>query len=137
MNSLFDSIPTYFTTLFPILGKVLKQLNKIRRLLGNSTQPKFHLVKWAKVPKEKGRGFLKKVVRTKHGGNINWHNKVDRSSHGVGPWNHISKLWQEFTTKVSIQVGNRENTLFWLDKWSSSSSLKEDFPALFSFAVEF
>lgn len=61
INSVLDSIPTYYLSLFPIPSKVLKKLDKIRRDFlweGNSTSRKYHLVKWSKVTQSKSNGGL-------------------------------------------------------------------------------
>jgi len=61
INSVLDSIPTYYMQLFPIPGKVLEQLDKIRRDFlweGNSEKHKYHLVEWPKVLLPKLQGGL-------------------------------------------------------------------------------
>lgn len=61
INSVLDNLPTYLMSLFPIPGKVLKQIDKYRRNFlweGNSKSHKFHLVKWKKVTQPKFQGGL-------------------------------------------------------------------------------
>jgi len=61
INSVLDSIPTYFMSLFPMPAKVQNHLDKIRRDFlweGNSKDHKFHLAKWAKVTMPKQFGGL-------------------------------------------------------------------------------
>lgn len=61
INSVLDSIPTYYMSLFPIPAKVLKQLDKLRRNFlweGNNERHKFHLIKWKKVTQPKTQGGL-------------------------------------------------------------------------------
>ncbi|KAF3654186.1 hypothetical protein FXO37_16616 [Capsicum annuum] len=61
INSVLDSISTYYMTRFPIPSKILKQLDRIRRDFlweGNNKDHKFHLVKWIKVVRPKQMGGL-------------------------------------------------------------------------------
>ena len=49
-----SSLPTYFLSLLPILGKVANRMEKLSRdflWIGISGEYKLHLVKWAKVYK--------------------------------------------------------------------------------------
>lgn len=61
ISSVMDIIPTHLMSLFPLPGKVLNQLDKVRRNLlweGNGEGHKFHLVKWSNVARPKLRGGL-------------------------------------------------------------------------------
>ena len=54
IKSSLSSLPTYFLSLLPLLGKVVKRMEKLQRdFLWNGVggEPKIHLVKWAKVCK--------------------------------------------------------------------------------------
>lgn len=56
-----NSIPAYLMSQFPLPGKVLKQLDKVRRNFhceGNSEGHKFYLVKWSNVVRPKLQGGL-------------------------------------------------------------------------------
>lgn len=58
INSVPDSIPTYFMSLFPISKKVEHKLDRIRRNFlwdGSNNSHKFHLVKWDQVIQPKSR----------------------------------------------------------------------------------
>ena len=51
-KSSLSSLPTYFLSLFPLLGKVAKRMEKLQRDFmwnGIGGEPKIHLVNWAKV----------------------------------------------------------------------------------------
>lgn len=61
INSVLDSIPTYYMSLFPMPGKILNQLDKIRRNFlckGNRNSHGLHLIKWNKVKQPKNKGGL-------------------------------------------------------------------------------
>lgn len=61
ISSVLDDLPTYLMSLFPIPGKVLKQIDKYRRNFlweGNSKTHKFHLVKWKPITQPKSQGGL-------------------------------------------------------------------------------
>ncbi|XP_075099232.1 uncharacterized protein LOC142176070 [Nicotiana tabacum] len=110
INSVLDSIPTYFMSLFPIPVKVQKQLDKLRCSFlweGNSKNHKFHLVKWVKVTLPKSLGGLE----------------------------GIRKLWDVFTFHSTLQVGNGEHILFWKDTWLGHTTLVDAYPRLFSIAT--
>ena len=52
IKSSFSSLPTYFLSLLPLLGKVEKRIEKLQRDFmwnGIGGEPKMHLVNWAKV----------------------------------------------------------------------------------------
>ncbi|KAG5615889.1 hypothetical protein H5410_015713 [Solanum commersonii] len=78
INSFMDSIPTYFMPLFPVPGRYGMEDNSL----------------W------------KEVVAAKHGKLSHWCTKQSRTPYGVGPWKHVSRLWEEFHKEVSFNVGN-------------------------------
>ena len=52
IKSSLTSLPTYFLSLLPLLGKVAKRMEKLQRDFlwnGIGGEPKIHLVNWAKV----------------------------------------------------------------------------------------
>ena len=52
IKSSLSSLPTYFLSLFPLLGKVAKRMEKLQKDFlwnGIGGEPKIHLVNWAKV----------------------------------------------------------------------------------------
>ncbi|XP_060212175.1 uncharacterized protein LOC132639770 [Lycium barbarum] len=61
INSVLDSLPTYYMALFQIPTGVLEQIDKLRRDFlweGNSEDHKYHLVKWEKESLPKFQGGL-------------------------------------------------------------------------------
>ena len=54
IESALSSLPTYFLSILPVLGKVANLIEKLQRDFlwsGSSGDAKLHLVKWAKVCK--------------------------------------------------------------------------------------
>lgn len=72
----------------------------------------------------------------KHGKRNNWRTKTSTTSHGVGPWQHISKLGNGFFGQVSFKAGNGLNISFWKDKWLYNTPLMEEYPNLFQIAQD-
>lgn len=160
INSVVDSIPTYFMSLFPlpIPAEVPHQLDKLRRSFlwkGNSESHKFHLVKWGKVtlPKYLGGlgvhnkwmllkwhwrfnqddvGLWKEIIQAKYGSTSHWCSKPVLTPYGSGLWKDVRRLWDEFFLNSYFQVGNEAHLLFWKDKWLGSTTLKDAFPRLFT-----
>ncbi|WMV33012.1 hypothetical protein MTR67_026397 [Solanum verrucosum] len=61
INSVLDSLPTYYMALLPMPSEVIEQIDKIRRDFlwkGNREKHKFHLIKWEKVTQPKYQGGL-------------------------------------------------------------------------------
>lgn len=90
INSTLDSIPTYLMSSFPILNKVLKQLDKIRRdfLWQGNKGHNYHLVKWSKCTMPKLQGGLGIKDLTTHNKSllVKW------------PWRYAQEgqpLWKE------------------------------------------
>ncbi|WMV43149.1 hypothetical protein MTR67_036534 [Solanum verrucosum] len=101
---------------------------------GKNSSHKFHLVKWDKVIQPKSRRGLgirdlgmhnkcilmkrlwryaatdstlwKEVIKVKHGVLDNWCSKIVNAPYGVGPWEYISKLGQEFSQNIHFKAGN-------------------------------
>lgn len=76
----------------------------------------------------------KEVVAAKHGKLNHWCTKQSRTPYGVGPWKHISKLWEEFLQEVSFKVTNGLKVKFWKDRWLGNFILKDLYPSLFLIA---
>lgn len=92
INSVLDSIPTYFMSLFRIPTEVQEQLNKLRRSFlweGNSDSHKFHLVKWAKVTllKHLGGLGLKDLAIHNKCMLMKWHWRFNQNNTGL--WKEI------------------------------------------------
>jgi hypothetical protein len=62
-----------------------------------------------------------------------WRSQDPRGSHGVGLWKSISKGWRSFCSLVRFIPRTRAK-IFWKDVWCGVSSLRADFPGLFSIA---
>lgn len=61
INSVLDSIPTYYMTLFPTPSSVIKKLERLRNSFlweGNSQEHKFHLEKWSRCTQPTAMGGL-------------------------------------------------------------------------------
>ena len=61
IKSTLSSLPTYFLSILPVLGKVANRMEKLQRDFlwsGSSGDSKLHLVKWAKVCKPMQVGGL-------------------------------------------------------------------------------
>ena len=66
IKSSFSSLPTYFLSLLPLLGKVAKHMKKLQRDFlwnGIGGEPQIHLVNWAKVckPLQVGRLGIRRL----------------------------------------------------------------------------
>lgn len=48
----------------------------------------------------------KEVIKVKHGVLDNWCSKIVNAPYGVGPWEYISKLGQEFSQNIHFKAGN-------------------------------
>jgi len=96
INSILDSIPTYFMSLFPIRDKILKRLDKIRRdflwegIQGNSESHKLHLVKWPFVtlPKHLGGLSIKDLAIHSNCMLMKWHSRFTQEE-DVGLWKKV------------------------------------------------
>ncbi|WMV47268.1 hypothetical protein MTR67_040653, partial [Solanum verrucosum] len=61
INSVLDSLPTYYMALLPMPSEVIEHIDKIRRDFlwkGNREKHKFHLIEWEKVTQPKYQGGL-------------------------------------------------------------------------------
>ncbi|XP_060217918.1 putative acyl-activating enzyme 19 isoform X2 [Lycium barbarum] len=92
INSVLDSIPTYFMSLFPIPSEVQYQLDKLRRTFlweGNSENHKYHLVEWDKVtlPKHLGGLGIKDLALHNKCMLMKWHWRFNQDDAGL--WKEI------------------------------------------------
>ena len=79
----------------------------------------------------------RQVVEAKYGSNWGgWCSKDNWDAYGLGVWKGIRKCWARFLTFLTYSVGNGERVKFWHDSWCGDSSLKRDFPELFSIVAD-
>ena len=92
INSVLDSVPTYFMSLFLVPAKVQNHLDKTRRDFlweANSKDHKFHLVKWAKVtmPKQFGGFGIKDLALHNKCILMKWHWRYNQETTGL--WKEV------------------------------------------------
>ncbi|WMV31905.1 hypothetical protein MTR67_025290 [Solanum verrucosum] len=92
INSVLDSIPTYFMSLLLMPAKVKQRLDKIRRDFlweGNNKDHKIHLVKWAKVtlPKQYGGLGIKDLALHNKCLLLKWHWRYNQEAAGL--WKEV------------------------------------------------
>uniref|UniRef100_A0A1U7V1A2 Uncharacterized protein LOC104212559 n=1 Tax=Nicotiana sylvestris TaxID=4096 RepID=A0A1U7V1A2_NICSY len=123
INSVLDSIPTYFMALFPIPAKVQKQLDRIRRNFlweGNNISHKIHLVKWTKVtlPKALGGLGVKDLALHNKSMLMKWHWRFNQDDAG---------LWKEVIItkygRLNHWCTNRIRTPYGTGLWKSIHNL--------------
>lgn len=132
--SVLDSILIYFMSLFPIPGKVYKQLDKIRRTFlweGWSKDHKFHLVKWPKVtlPKTLGGLGIKDLALHNKCLLMKWHWRYNQEE--VGFWKKViqakhgfSSHWCTNTTRSSHGIGLWKGIRNLWEEFSQNTSLQ-------------
>ncbi|KAG5592568.1 hypothetical protein H5410_043082 [Solanum commersonii] len=92
INSVLDSIPTYFMSLLLMPAEVKQRLDKIMRDFlweGNKKDHKIHLVKWAKVtlPKQYGGLGIKDLVLHNRCMLLKWHWRYNQEAAGL--WKEV------------------------------------------------
>lgn len=78
----------------------------------------------------------RQVVAAKYGIMNGWDTTDPRGPHGYSLWKGIMKLLPLFKEGLGYEVGNGRMTKFWEDAWCGESSLKQDFPYLFSMTID-
>lgn len=61
---------------------------------------------------------------------------LSRAPHGVGPWKHICKLWDEFNQDTYLVPGSGAHIKLWEEKWLGNSMLKENYPSLYQISCD-
>ncbi|WMV25457.1 hypothetical protein MTR67_018842 [Solanum verrucosum] len=140
INSVLDSLPTYYMALLPMPSEVIEQIDKIRRDFlwkGNREKHKFHLIEWEKVtqPKYQGGLGIKNLAAHKRSMMMKWLWRYNLEDAGLWKEVIIAKhgrlnQWCSNITTLPYGVG------LWKNKWLGNTTLQEDFPDLFRIAQD-
>ncbi|XP_022001404.1 uncharacterized protein LOC110898836 [Helianthus annuus] len=144
IQSVLESLPSYFLSLYQAPIKVLADLEAmIRRFLwgGSSDVKKLHWVAWDRVTSPKQENLWVKVIEALHVGGSKWDFFPAKKANG-GVWcNIVSVLNKPVADNAAIRnlfkgvVGRGDSIIFWLDPWLFDVPLKDMFPSLFHLEV--
>ena len=63
-----------------------------------------------------------------------WTTRGVRDSFDMSIWKEITKGWEQFSFRLTIQIWNGRHPRFWWDGWAREFKLKSTFPVLFIIA---
>lgn len=75
------------------------------------------------------------IIAAKYGLINKWETKKENFPHGVGLWKGIALQLDWFNQVISMNLGIRNDCLFWSDRWCSNRPLKIEVPLIFNLAL--
>lgn len=164
IKSVLSNLPVYFLSIFKMPVGVAKTIDRIQSNFlwgGSEIKRKIHLVKWQEVCQSAAQGGLgvrrlsdvnvclmlkwwwrygrehkslwKQVVCCRYGGfGGRW--TPQPVADGMG--SSLIVVDEFFAQNFKIVMGNRERIHFWSNRWFNNTSLRNEFPRLFSLSIE-